>query len=123
MPSIKEVARLAGVSITTVSRVINNKGSVSKESVDKVWEAVHLLNYQPNLLARSLRSQQSKLLGLLVPDIRNSVFAIIAKHTEEIASKRGYNLIICNTGEDAEKENLPGNSSSTSWNNFFAGIR
>ena len=73
MPSIKEVARLAGVSITTVSRVINNKGSVSKESVDKVWEAVHLLNYQPNLLARSLRSQQSKLLGLLVPDIRNSV--------------------------------------------------
>jgi len=104
MPSIKEVARLAGVSITTVSRVINNKGSVSKESVDKVWEAVHLLNYQPNLLARSLRSQQSKLLGLLVPDIRNSVFAIIAKHTEEIASKRGYNLIICNTGEDAEKE-------------------
>ena len=48
LPSIKEVARLAGVSITTVSRVINNKGSVKKETAEKVWEAVHLLNYQPN---------------------------------------------------------------------------
>ena len=104
MPSIKEVARLAGVSITTVSRVINNKGSVKKETAEKVWEAVHLLNYQPNLLARSLRSQQSRLLGLLVPDIESPVFARLAKHLEEIASKKGYSLIFCNTNDDPEKE-------------------
>ena len=104
MPSIKEVARLAGVSITTVSRVINNKEPVKKETAEKVWEAVHLLNYQPNLLARSLRNQQSKLLGLLVPDIENPIFARLAKHLEEAASKKGYSLIFCNTNDDPEKE-------------------
>jgi len=104
MPSIKEVARLAGVSIATVSRVINDRGSVKKETAEKVWEAVHLLNYQPNLLARSLRSQQSRLLGLLVPDIESPVFARLAKYLEEIASKKGYNLIFCNTNDDPEKE-------------------
>jgi len=104
LPSIKEVARLAGVSITTVSRVINNKEPVKKETAEKVWEAVHLLNYQPNLLARSLRNQQSKLLGLLVPDIENPIFARLAKHLEEAASKKGYSLIFCNTNDDPEKE-------------------
>lgn len=104
MSSIKEVARLAGVSIATVSRVINNRGSVKKETAEKVWEAVRLLNYQPNLLAQSLRSQQSKLLGLIVPDIESPVFARLAKYLEEMASKKGYSLIFCNTNDDPEKE-------------------
>ncbi|HXL03059.1 MAG TPA: LacI family DNA-binding transcriptional regulator [Candidatus Atribacteria bacterium] len=104
MPSIKEVARLSGVSIATVSRVINNKESVSKETAEKVWKAVRLLNYQPNLLARSLRSQQSRLLGLLVPDIESPVFGRLAKYLEEAASKKGYSLIFCNTNDNPEKE-------------------
>ncbi len=104
MVSIKDVARLAGVSASTVSRVLNKKGRTSRETEEKVWKAVEVLQYRPNLLARGLRSQRTKLLGLLVPDIDSPFFARLAKYIEEVAYRKGYNLILCNVGEDPRKE-------------------
>lgn len=104
MVSIKDVAKLAGVSVSTVSRVINKRGKTSKATEEKVWKAVEALQYRPNLLARGLRSQRTKLLGLLVPDIDSPFFARLAKYIEEVAHQKGYNLILCNVGEDPKKE-------------------
>ncbi|MGC8778430.1 MAG: LacI family DNA-binding transcriptional regulator [Candidatus Caldatribacteriaceae bacterium] len=104
MVSIKDVARLAGVSPTTVSRVINGTGTQRPETVERVLKAIEKLNYQPNLLARSLRVQKSKLLGFLAIDIDSPVFARLAKHIEEVAARKGYNLILCNVGENPKKE-------------------
>lgn len=104
MVSIKDVAKLAGVSVSTVSRVINKRGKTSKETEEKVWRAIEILQYRPNLLARSLRSQKTKLLGLLVPDIDSPFFARLAKYIEEAAYQKGYNLILCNVGEDPKRE-------------------
>ncbi|MGQ9748052.1 MAG: LacI family DNA-binding transcriptional regulator [Candidatus Caldatribacteriaceae bacterium] len=104
MVSIKDVARLAGVSATTVSRVINQTGKTSSKTTKRVIQAIEKLHYQPNLLARSLRSQKSKLLAFLVLDIESPVFARLAKYIEESASKKGYNLILCNIGENPKKE-------------------
>lgn len=104
MISIKDVARLAGVSPTTVSRVINGTGATSPRTTQRVLEAIEALGYQPNLLARSLRVQRSKLLGFLVIDIESPVFARLAKHIEDTATRKGYNLILCNVGENPKKE-------------------
>lgn len=97
MPSIKDVAKLAGVSIATVSRVVNNLDVVSEETRRKIEWAVKRLGYNPNLAARSLKRQSAKLLGLLVPDIENPFYATLAKHMEAEASSAGYSLILCNT--------------------------
>lgn len=104
MVSIKDVARLAGVSPTTVSRVINGTGATSSQTTQRVLKAIEALGYQPNLLARSLRVQRSKLLGFLVIDIESPVFARLAKHIEDAATRKGYNLILCNVGENPKKE-------------------
>jgi LacI family transcriptional regulator len=104
MVSIRDVARLAGVSVTTVSRVINRRGRTSKATEEKVWRAIEILQYRPNLLAQGLRSQKTRLLGLLVPDIDSPFFARLARYIEEAAYQRGYNLILCNVGEDPKKE-------------------
>ncbi|HSV31314.1 MAG TPA: LacI family DNA-binding transcriptional regulator [Atribacteraceae bacterium] len=106
MTSIKDVAHLAKVSPTTVSRVINKSNSVTPLIRERVWKAVEQLNYKPNLLARSLRSQKSKLIGFLVPNIENPIFSRLAKYVEESASRRGYNVILCNTGDDPEREKV-----------------
>lgn len=104
MASIKDVAKLAGVSVMTASRAINGRDSVSPEATAKVATAAKALEYRPNLTARSLRSRRSLLLGLLVPDIENPVFASFAKHVEEEAQRRGYNVMLGNTWEDAGRE-------------------
>lgn len=97
MPSIKDVARLAGVSIATVSRVVNNLDVVSDDTRKKIELAVKKLGYNPNLAARSLKRQSAKLLGLLVPDIENPYYATLAKQVEVEASASGYSVILCNT--------------------------
>ncbi|MDL2272362.1 LacI family transcriptional regulator [Desulfovibrio sp. OttesenSCG-928-I05] len=104
MASIKDVARLAGVSVMTASRVMNGNGSVSPVSCEKVRAAAIQLDYRPNLTARSLRSKRTRLLGLLVPDIENPTFAALAKYAEEEAEKRGYNVVLGNTWESAGRE-------------------
>lgn len=104
MASIKDVARLAGVSVMTASRVLNNSGSASADARRLVREAAGRLGYRPNLTARSLRARRSNLFGLLVPDIENPIFAALAKRIEEEAGRRGYNVMLGNTWEDPARE-------------------
>lgn len=104
MPTIKDVAQHAGVSITTVSHVLNNTRFVSPDLRARVAEAIATLGYQPNTLARSLRSKETHTLGMIVPDISNPFFAEIARSIEDAAFGFGYNIILCNSDEDPEKE-------------------
>lgn len=104
MTSIKDVAKAAGVSVMTASRVMNHNGSVSQGAKQRVLEAAKSLGYRPNLTARSLRVQRSQLIGLLLPDIENPIFASLAKHVEEAANRLGYNVMLSNTWEDRERE-------------------
>ena len=106
MASIKDVAKAAGVSTATVSRVIANKGYITDEKRELVLRAIAELNYRPNLIARSLRAQTSTKIGLIVSDIRNPFFTAIARAVEDAAYERGYSIIICNTDENPDKEHM-----------------
>lgn len=106
MASIKDVAKAAGVSTATVSRVIANKGYITDEKRELVMRAIAELNYRPNLIARSLRAQTSTKIGLVVSDIRNPFFTAIARAVEDAAYERGYSIIMCNTDENPEKEQM-----------------
>jgi len=104
MTNIKDVAELAGVSITTVSHVINQTRYVSDELTQRVFNAMEELNYHPNTLARSLRSGRTKTIGLLIPDISNLFFAEISRKIEDKGFEYGYSVILCNTDDDRKKE-------------------
>ncbi|RDU34742.1 transcriptional regulator [Neobacillus piezotolerans] len=104
MASIKEVAKHAGVSVATVSRVLNDKGYVSEEARKRVQKAIANLDYRPNAVARSLFKKTSKTIGLLVPDIVNPFFPELARAVEDTLSRHGYTVILCNTDESKEKE-------------------
>lgn len=104
MASIKDVARTAGVSVATVSRVLNDKGYVGQSTREKVEKAIKELNYKPNEIARTLFKKRSSTIGLIVPDIMNPYFPELARAVEDTASKLGYNVILCNSDEDREKE-------------------
>ncbi len=102
--TIKEVSKKAGVSTATVSHVINKTRFVSPPLVKKVKEAMKKLNYQPNLLAGSLRTQKTNTIGLIVSDSSNLFFAYMQTHIEKIISKHGYSIIVANTHYSIEKE-------------------
>ncbi|MEZ0536369.1 LacI family DNA-binding transcriptional regulator [Caldicellulosiruptoraceae bacterium PP1] len=104
MPSIKDVAKLAGVTVTTVSRVLNNRGYISDKTRKKVFEAMKELNYQPNEIARSLYRKKSNFLGLIIPDVSHPFFGELTKHIEYYAYKNGYKLLLCNSYLDSTKE-------------------
>ncbi len=104
MASIKDVAKVAGVSTATVSRVLSNGDHVRPEVRKRVMAAVEQLGYRPNLVARSLRSQQSNTIGLIVSDIRNPFFTSISRAVEDTAYEQGYSIFLCNTDENSEKE-------------------
>jgi LacI family fructose operon transcriptional repressor len=106
MVSIKDVAKAAGVSTATVSRVLSNGNHVRPEVRKKVMEAVERLGYRPNLVARSLRSQQSNTIGLIVSDIRNPFFTSLSRAVEDTAYEQGYTVFLCNTDENPEKETI-----------------
>ncbi len=106
MASIKDVAKAAGVSTATVSRVLSNGDHVRAEVRERVMKAVEQLAYRPNLLARSLRAQQSNTIGLIVSDIRNPFFTSISRSVEDMAYEQGYSLVLCNTDENPEKETI-----------------
>lgn len=103
MTSIKQVAAAAGVSTATVSRVLANKNNVSGEARARVDAAIAQLGYRPNLVARSLRSQRSSTIGLVVSDIRNPFFTAVGRAVEDAAYERGFRVVMCNTDEDPEK--------------------
>jgi LacI family transcriptional regulator len=104
MVTMKEVAARAGVSLITVSRVVNKSGYVGEVTRKKVEEAIEELQYVPNMLASNLRSQQSDLLALVLPDITNSFWTSIARGAEDEAWEQGYGVFICNTDNDPDKE-------------------
>jgi len=104
MASIKDVAKRAGVSSATVSRVLANKPHVRPELQERVLTAVRELDYRPNLVARSLRVQQSNIVGLVVSDIQNPFFTAISRAVEDAAYAEGMNVFLCNTDEDPAKE-------------------
>ena len=104
MVKIKNVADAAGVSTATVSRVLANKPHVRPEVQQRVMEVVRKLNYQPNRAAQSLRSNTSKIIALIVADIENPFFQKVSRAVDDTAQELGYNVIVCNTDEDPEKE-------------------
>ena len=104
MPTIKEVAARAGVSIATVSRVLSDKPHVRPEVRLKVLDAVEELGYRPHRGASQLRSRKSSAIGLVVSDIRNPFFAEVSHAVEEAAQAHGYSVFLCNTDEDPAKE-------------------
>lgn len=105
--SLETVAKELGLSKTLVSFVLNGKGDenkISKETQKKVLEKAKELNYQPNRFAQSLRTGKTNIIALIIPDISNAFFSLIAKTIEDEVSKNGYNLVVCNTDEDEKKE-------------------
>lgn len=104
MPTIREVAALAGVAPITVSRVVNNAGYVSAETRQRVEEAIDRSGYVPNSLARSLRWKQTGMLALVLTDITNPFWTTVARGVEDVASDAGLNVILCNTDESASEQ-------------------
>lgn len=101
---LNDVAELAGVSVTTVSRVINNYGSLSKKTIDKVHAAMRELRYQPNAMARSLQGKSSQFIGLIFPNIQNPFFTALTNEIEQLLFEKGYKVIIATSANNIEKE-------------------
>ncbi len=104
MTTLSDVARRAGVSTMTVSRVINESGYISQETRARVNDAISELGYMPNALARQLRSRRTKTVALVVTDIRNPFFTTIASGVEDTARGRGYAVMFCSTYESEAEE-------------------
>lgn len=102
--TIKDVARVAGVSTATVSRVLSGKDTVSDGIRERVLSAVEDLEYRPNALARSLREETTRTLGLVVSNVMNPFFTAVARAVEDAASEKGYSVILCNADENPTKE-------------------
>jgi DNA-binding LacI/PurR family transcriptional regulator len=104
--TIKDVADLAGVSVATVSYVINKTKPVAPETAARVYKAIEALDYKPNAVARSLRTRNTFTLGVIVSDITNPFFAALVRGVEDFAREHGYSVLICNTSEDPDNERL-----------------
>lgn len=102
--SIKDVAKEAGVSIATVSRVLNDIDVVNEDTKKKVLDAIKKLGYRPNIVARSLKTQRTKTIGILIPDISSGFYPEIVRGAEDVANIYDYNVILCNSDFDSEKE-------------------
>ncbi len=106
MASMNDVAKKAGVSIATVSRVLNNSSSVNEETRVKILKAIKELKYQPSRVAKRLRSKTGggNLLGVLIPDIQNPFYVDVLRGIEDVAYLNNYVLIMCNFSQDEKKE-------------------
>lgn len=102
--TIKDVAKVAGVSISTVSRVVNESKPVSPEVKKKVLKAIEELGYRPNEVARTLVTKKSFIIGVIVTDIGNSYIAEIVRGIEEVGKIYGYDILLCSTFGDKETE-------------------
>ncbi|MGO3469319.1 MAG: LacI family DNA-binding transcriptional regulator [Weissella hellenica] len=103
-PKLSDVAKEAGVSPTTVSRVINNHGYLSAQTKQNVFDAMEKLHYQPNSLARSLKGKKTRIIGLIFPGITNPFFSELIEKLEKSLFLQGYKVILCNSADDVEKE-------------------
>nr|WP_305182846.1 LacI family DNA-binding transcriptional regulator [uncultured Schaedlerella sp.] len=104
MATLKEVAEMAGVSVSTVSYVLNGKKKVRPETLKRIEDAIDTLDYCPNLLASSLKTNRSKTIGVVASDITNLFFVDVLKNMEEELTRNGYCMILCNADNNAEKE-------------------
>ncbi|HPI17462.1 MAG TPA: LacI family DNA-binding transcriptional regulator [Mesotoga sp.] len=104
---MKDVAKLAGVSIATVSNVLSGNKYVSPELREKVLESIDRLQYRPSKIARSLKIKKSFLVGLMVPDITNPYFAEIARGVESVALEHDYQMFLCNSDGEKSREEAP----------------
>ncbi|MDO3411534.1 LacI family DNA-binding transcriptional regulator [Saccharibacillus sp. CPCC 101409] len=102
--SIKEIANLSGVSVATVSRVINDNGRFSEETRRKVLRVIDEHGYSTNTVAKALRMNKSKTIGIIVPDIGNEFFSTIVHEIESYFFERGFSTFICNTDKSSTKE-------------------
>ena len=104
MASIKDVAALAGVSPATVSRVMNGTAKVDPEKKERVMRVIDEIGFVPNEAARTLFRKSAKIIGLIVPSIRNPYFTELTAHIDAMATANGFRPFLCNTGYDPEKE-------------------
>ena len=104
MATIKDVAKLAGVSYTTVSHVLNQTRPVSSDARERVLAAVKELDYVPSALARSLRSKVTGSIGLIIPNNTNPYFSELARGIEDHCYGAGYSVILCNSDDDPDKQ-------------------
>lgn len=104
MSNIRTIAKIAGVSIATVSRYLNGTEHVSDEVKLKIQKVIEEVNYKPNALARAVFTKNSKTIGLMVPNISNPFFNQMSSVIEENANNNGYNILLCNTDDNVEKE-------------------
>ena len=102
--TVRDVAQKAGVSISTVSRVLTGSARVSPELRQRVIDAVEELGYRPNALARGLRMRRTAVIGLLIPDISNPFFGQLARVVEDAANNRGYSILLCNSQNSRARE-------------------
>ena len=104
MANMKDIAKIARVSLGTVSHVINNSANVREPLKKRVLEAVQAVGYQPSQLARGLRRDKTNVIGMIIPDITNPFFPAVVRGAEDTAFSNGYRLILCNTDNDHSKE-------------------
>ena len=106
MATLRDIAILADVSTATVSHVVNGTSHVSEKLRERVLSAVEELNYQPNAVARSLRTRQSHTIGMIIPDISNPFFPAVVRGAEDVLARSGYALLVGNSDNDVSKEEM-----------------
>jgi LacI family transcriptional regulator len=104
MVTIKDVAREAGVSVATVSKILNLPDYSKPETREKVTAAIKRLNYQPNHAAQSMVRKKAGMIALIIPDVRNQFFTDVARGVEDVANQHNYRVMLCNTDEDPQKQ-------------------
>ena len=102
--TLKDLAQYLNLSTATVSRALNNKGRISRETCDKVFKAAEELNYRPNETARALKMNRSSAIGVIIPDATNIFFMKMLKSIDKEILKRGYSIIFCDSDESIERE-------------------
>lgn len=104
IPTIKDIAAEVGLSVTAVSKALNNKGGISEEAVRRIKDAAKKLNYKPNSVAKSLKLSNTNTIGVVVSDSSSSLFAKVIRGIGDTADREGYDIILCNTDGEPEKE-------------------
>jgi DNA-binding LacI/PurR family transcriptional regulator len=104
LANMKDIAKMAGVSLGTVSHVLNDSAGVREPVRQRVLQAVQAIGYQPSQLARGLRRDKTNMIGMIIPDITNPFFPGVVRGAEDVAFSNGYRLILCNTDNDHSKE-------------------
>ena len=115
MITINDIANRAGVAPSTVSRVLSGNGYAGKKTRDRVLRAADDLAYTPNGVAQSLRLNQTRTLGLVIADVENSFYSRIAKTVELVAKQAGFHVVLCNSNDDPQEEEV---SVSSYWSDY-----